>query len=114
MALPLFKNNDQTLQLLQTQWKGQLDPLIAVPLTSGRVLKNIPLLSGLNVINHQLGAVLQGWFLVRKRQWLTTGTPTVYDVSDTQDNNSMPALTLQLYCTQGTSGNPALVDLWVY
>lgn len=114
MALPLFKDNDQPFQLMQTQWKSQIDPILIVPILGGHQMHSVPLISGTNVINHQLGAKLQGWFIVRKRQWLSSGTPTVYDVTDTQDNNSQPTLTLQLYSTQGTTGNPVMVDLWVY
>ena len=64
MALPLFKNNDSAFQLMQTQWKAQLDPLLAQPIGSPGFLQNIQLIPGPNVINHRLGRVQQGWFIV--------------------------------------------------
>lgn len=114
MALPIFKSDDVPFQMMQDRWAGELNPLLLVPIVSGLALQGIRLVSGSNTVNHTLGRKLQGWFLTRKRQWLSSGTPTVFDLTDTQDSNSKPDLTLLLYCTEGTSSNPALVDLWVY
>lgn len=114
MALPIIKNENQDFQLMQSKWSSELNPLLANPMSVGHLLSSVPLVSGSNVVNHGLGSKLQGWMTVRRRQWLSSGTPTVYDVSDIQDSNGMPGLTLTLYCTQGTLSNPVLIDLWVY
>jgi hypothetical protein len=47
-----------------TQWKSLLDPLLASPLNDVSILKNVQLKNGTTTINHLLGAVQQGWFLV--------------------------------------------------
>lgn len=89
------------LELMQTQWAQELNPLISNPTTKTTVLKNINLVTGTNVINHKLGRALQGWYLVRIR-----AATTVYD---TQDANQTPTLTLVL-----NASAPAIVDLVVF
>lgn len=63
MSLPLNLN----LSMMQTKWKAQLDPVLSNPFCSANILENINLKSGVNVINHLLGRVQQGWFLVDKQ-----------------------------------------------
>lgn len=53
--------------MMQTKWKAQLDPVLSNPFCSANILENINLKSGVNVINHLLGRVQQGWFLVDKQ-----------------------------------------------
>ena len=102
------------LPLMQTQWAAQINPVIEAVQNNSLILERVKLVSGSNVINHQLGRDLQGWKIVRKRTWFSTGTATVYDVSDTQDSNNMPSLTLFLHCTEGTLTNPVIIDLEVF
>lgn len=97
MALPL----KLPLELMETQWASQLNPLLNNPLSNGLVLKRVLLTSGANQINHKLGRTLQGWFLVRQRS-----AGTVYD---TQDSNTTPTLTLALQASANMS-----VDLYVF
>lgn len=73
MNLPLFKSDDTALQLMQTKWKSQLDPVLANPMTNISILKGVSLANGTTIINHKLGQKLQGWFLVD-----STGAATVY------------------------------------
>lgn len=61
--LPLKLPQDQ----LQSRWKSILDPLLANNMNSISVLSDVPLNSGVNVINHLLGKVQQGWVLVDKQ-----------------------------------------------
>ena len=61
--LPLIKDNNQALMLVQTQWKAQLDPVLASPITAPLVIANIFLASGTTVVNHKLGRKMQGWIL---------------------------------------------------
>jgi hypothetical protein len=63
MALPLIKDSDSNFQLMQTQWKAQLDPVLAKPLSRSNILANVALVNGVNVINHLLGRVQQGWIV---------------------------------------------------
>lgn len=64
MALPVFQTNIRELSMLGTQWKAQIDPLLALPTSSPAILKNISLTTGENVINHKLGRTPQGWIIV--------------------------------------------------
>lgn len=64
MQLPLQQTSLKDLSLLSTKWKATLDPVLANPLNSVSILKNVKLLTGTNVINHLLGQMQQGWFLV--------------------------------------------------
>lgn len=51
------------LPLMQTQWAAKLNPVLANPLNGVNILTNVPLIHGVNVINHLLGRLQQGWFL---------------------------------------------------
>lgn len=51
------------LELLETQWASQLNPLLANPMNAVSILSSILLAVGINVINHKLGRKPQGWFL---------------------------------------------------
>jgi hypothetical protein len=114
MALPLQQTTNADLSLLQTKWKAQLDPILALALLAGQVLPSQQLVSGTNAINHKLGRKLQGWYIVRRRQFKISGTATAYDIYDVQDNNQTPQTTLKLTCSQGTPTNPVIVDIYVF
>lgn len=59
MALPI----KLPLDLMQTRWKQELDPLLAISITQGQQLSGIFLKSGVNTINHLLSRMQQGWFV---------------------------------------------------
>jgi hypothetical protein len=63
MALPYFHSKDPQMNLLQTQWKSQLNPALSNPLNNSSILMNVPLDVGTNVINHLLQRVQQGWII---------------------------------------------------
>lgn len=88
-------------ELAQTQWSQQLDPLLSNPANASSILKNQSLSTGINTINHMLGAPLQGWSIVRKR--------AAADIYDLQDSNQMPNLTLILHASA-----PVVVDIEVF
>lgn len=88
MALPIFHTDDRNFQMMQTQWSGQLNPVLARPQSNSSILKNVYLSAGINTINHLLGRPLQGWSIVRQR-----AAASIYDL---QDSNQMPNLTLVL------------------
>ena len=59
--------------LANTKWAGELNPIINNPLNNVLILPNVVLTTGTNIINHHLGHVQQGWFLVDKQ-----GTADIY------------------------------------
>jgi hypothetical protein len=87
--------------LAQNKWASQLNPVLANPLVNGRLLTNIPLVTGTNVIDHKLGRKLQGWFIV--------GINGIAEVYDNQAANQTPALTLVLISNAAVSCN-----VWVF
>lgn len=89
------------LDLMQTRWATELNPVLANPTSKSLILKNISLVTGINVINHKLGRTLQGWIPTRIR-----ASATFYDQ---QDSNQTPQLTLVLI----SSAN-AVIDLEVF
>lgn len=99
--LPNFQNDDKDFQLMQNSWSSKLNPLIANPMNSVSILKNVVLAIGSNTINHKLGKKLTGWQIVRQR-----ASATIYD---NQDNNQSPALTLVLI-----SSGAVTIDLAVF
>lgn len=101
MALPILFTNNKDLQLMQNQWSSQLNPVLANPANKASVLKEVHLTAGSNVINHKLGAKLQGWSIIRQR--------SAASIYDNQDNNQQPQLTLILISSADTS-----IDLLVF
>lgn len=102
MQLPQFQNDDMAFQQMQNKWASQLNPVLANLLVNGRLVRNQVLVTGANVVNHGLGRNLQGWFVTRLRG-------SYAQLFDTQDANSMPALTLNL-----NSSAPVTCDIWVF
>lgn len=101
MALPIYQTADQSLQLMQSNWATQLNPLLRNPLSNGQVLQSVVLASGDNTINHKLGRKLQGWCIVRQR-----ASASIYDK---QDSNLFPELTLVLNASAAVT-----VDIYVF
>lgn len=67
MSLPLFQTGSivqpRDFTLMQTAWKRNIDPVLALPINSGVLLQQVKILTGTNVINTLLGRTLIGWFL---------------------------------------------------
>lgn len=61
MATPLSSNLDW--DAAKNLWAQSLNPVLANPLLSGKVLGPITLVSGVNAVNHGLGRTMQGWFI---------------------------------------------------
>jgi hypothetical protein len=89
------------LDMLQTKWASQLNPVLNNPLVAGLLLENIALINGTTIINHKLGRKLQGWLIV--------GINAAATVYDNQATNQNPQLTLSL-----TSNAAAIVSLWCF
>lgn len=62
--LPFFKTPVKELDQLQTRWKQSLDPVVDNPLLKGRIVGEVALQAGPNVINHLLGRQPQGWLII--------------------------------------------------
>lgn len=65
--LPIFKTDDRISMMQQNSWARTLNPFLSNPLNSVKVLKDVALTTGVNVINHLLDSQQQGWFLVDKQ-----------------------------------------------
>lgn len=89
------------LAKMQTTWATKIDPVLSNPTVNNLVLKNLSLLTGINVINHRLARNLQGWKPTRVR-----AAATFYDL---QDSNQTPQLTLVL-----VSSADVIIDLEVF
>lgn len=89
------------LDLMQTKWAQELNPVISNPVLQNNILKNLALVVGTNVINHKLGRKLIGWQTSRVR-----ASATFYD---NQDTNQTPELTLILVASA-----PVTIDLVVF
>lgn len=90
----------QTLEQLQSKWPAILNPVIANLLVNGQLLTNQSLVNGTTVINHKLGRIPQGWFLVAPQ-----AAATVFQA--TQQPN--PTLTLTLI-----SNAAVVTGIWVF
>ena len=124
MALPFVNVQNKDVMLLQTNWYKILNPFFSQSLSKPVILQKISLIRGSNTVTHGLGYPLTGWQIIRKRVWQSSGTITSYDVMDEQDanlnaspivqGNSTPSNTLILFCTQGTTANPVVIDLEIF
>jgi hypothetical protein len=86
--MPIYKKiitDDTQLNRIQDNIAAAFNPTVT---NQPVLLKAVPLVSGLNKINHTLGRNLQGWSIRRQRS-----AATFYD---TQDSNPNPNLTLWL------------------
>lgn len=86
--LPKFQSDDQSVNMLQTSWSSAINPLLANPLSSMVILKDVVLATGSNTINHRLNRVLQGWMVIRQN--------AVANLYDDQDQNPLQNKTLIL------------------
>jgi len=81
-----------TWELANPLWASQLNPLLANPLSSMSIIKNVSLVVGVNTINHFLGQNQQGWILTD-----ITGPATIY--RSQPFNNKTLTLTASAACT---------------
>jgi hypothetical protein len=84
--------------MLQSSWRAIINPVLSNPLTNPRIIAGVKLVSGTNVINHQLQAMQQGWVIAD-----TTAAATIYRSQPFND------LTLTLVASA-----PTVVTLVVY
>ena len=96
-----IQTTDRVMNQLQDNIANLLEPISDNVLLPGIILKNVALAVGSNTIQHQLGRLLLGWFIVRQR-----ASASIYD---TQDTNQSPTTTLLL-----TSSAVVKVDIYVF
>lgn len=78
--LPVFQTSITELSQMQTKWASELNPIIGLPLNQGpSFLKNVPIISGSNVINHKLGKTPQGYILVDQTAPITLYRSAVFN-----------------------------------
>ena len=101
MKLPFFQTKDQDLSLMQSRWKGILDPVLSNPSIQSIILERVSLGVGETSIDHKLGRKPIGWRVIRLR-----APAFIFDV---QDFNQRPDLTLDL-----NSDAVTVVDLEIF
>lgn len=62
MSAPLSSKLDW--ELMNPILASVLNPIISSPLSSASLLKNVALINGITVVQHKLGRLMQGWFIV--------------------------------------------------
>jgi hypothetical protein len=99
----LFKvqTTDRVVNQLQDNIANFIEPMANNVLLPGIILTKVTLAATSNTIQHKLGRLLQGWFIVRQR-----ASASIYD---TQDTNPTPTTTLRL-----TSSTVVTVDIYVF
>lgn len=88
-------------ELANPKWAATLNPVLANSLVGGRLIEEIDVVSGNNVINHGLAEELQGYLVVKNN-----ANVTFYD---RQQVNPRPQLTLIL-----VASGPATISLYVF
>lgn len=58
---------------LVTRWKSILDPVLKNQLNDVSTLSSVALINGVTTINHKLGKLQQGWFIID-----TNAAATIY------------------------------------
>lgn len=107
ISIPKVQSQDRITNQLQeniingvSQLQNQVNSQ-ALPFNGGKILPNVSLLAGQNTINHGLGKVLTGWYLVRIRANAI--------VWDSQDGNKSGNTTLIL-----NASAPVSVDVFCF
>lgn len=95
--LPYYQSTDQVLNLLQTKWRGLLNPFLGNTILNGNQIKNVNLVVGSTNISHGLSRVQQGWFLTD-----INGAAQVYRSqpfnNTTLNLSSNAAVTVSVWC----------------
>ncbi len=89
-----------TLEQMQPKWASIINPVLENPILKGQMVE-VPLIVGLNQVNHGLQRNWIGWFVVN-----IDGAATLY-VNPNQ--NQTPLLTVPI-----TSDAVVTVSLWIF
>lgn len=85
-------------ELANNIWAQSLNPIIAIPMLSGKAILNFTLINGVTKISHGLGRMMQGWQITD-----INGAATIYRSAPLNSST----LTL-------TSNAIVVVSLWVF
>jgi hypothetical protein len=99
--IPRVQTLDRNINQIQQNILPVIEEILQNPVVGGIILKSQKLAVGSNTISHNLGRTLQGWVPIRVRSQAT--------ISDLQDANTTPNLTLILYTSAAV-----VVDLLVF
>lgn len=94
MALPLLKD----FAMMLTQWKSQIDPVVANSIVLGSQLTAVTLSTTATTVPHKLGRTQLGWFVTD-----INAAATIFRTGDF--NTTSMTLTASATC---------VVDIWVY
>jgi hypothetical protein len=61
MAAPL--SHKLVWELANPIWASTINPVLSAPTNNSNILKGILLSNGVNIINHGLGRLMQGWII---------------------------------------------------
>ena len=62
MSAPL--SSKLSWELANPLWASTLNPIIANPQSGAQIITGFQLQTGVNIINHKLGRLMQGWSIV--------------------------------------------------
>lgn len=96
-----IENLSRIINQLQSNIEESILSILNKSQNDNFILTNIQLTTGLNIINHKLGKVLNGWNITRLRS-----NAIIWDI---QDTNTQPNLTLLLM-----SNSNCVIDLKVF
>lgn len=124
VKIPQVNTDDKDLNLYQTQVGKVLTPIIGCPILFGGVVQSfvidsngtrtssdfVNLVSGSNIITHQLNRKPQGYFIIRQKQ-----AANIYDTWDNQ-NQDLSSATFQPLDKIITfnSSAPVTVTIWLF
>lgn len=49
-------------ELANSKWAQSINPILAIPMLSGKEIQGVKLVTGVNVFSHKLGRQPQGWY----------------------------------------------------
>ena len=99
------KNLARALSQLQQNIRTAQNPIVSLPFSQGNLFENVAVLSGQNVIQHQLGGPFRGYILCKQLPASVPITMVLFD----QASAALDARQITFTC----SGS-ATVDVWVY
>jgi hypothetical protein len=94
--LPFFKTAMRELEMLQTQWASQLNPLLVKVLLKG-VQLDTTLTTGSNVINHRLGRKPVGWIIVDTNAAVAVYRTSWDDLTITLNSSANASASIYIY-----------------
>lgn len=86
------------LELMQTRWASEIDPVLKFPPVQGILIKGVALKTGVNVINNLLSRMQQGYVIIDQ-----DGPASIYR------SQPLSSSTLTL-----TASAPCTIAIWMF